>query len=217
MVPRSRSLLDGLSGTTQTQPRSPSLADRCDSLFVVNQDHDCFSFGQRLIRNRALVVHTISTVNRDETEGACEKISELRAVLSDVFTPEQISIATLTLEPNVSVTETLQPLADQFQNEGALDRSTEYRGAGECEWNFVTGTDEVLPKLREALAAFETNPYVYQNIVANTSMLVFGNATFNRWAGLPIGLSHNMLIQAIRRVCGFTYLQRYGCSEASFR
>lgn len=212
MVPRSRSLLDGVSAATKQGAGSPTLAERCEPFLVVNQLGERFSFGQQLVRNRALVLHTFSTANLDQAEVACEKMSQLRLSLSELFAPSQISLVSMTLEPNASVVDVLQPLANRY--------ATGLPGVGVselCEWSFLTATDDVLRNLRRTLIAFDANPYVYQNIAANTNMVIFGNGQSNRWAGLSIGLSRTMLIQAIRRVCGFTYVQRYGISAVAPR
>jgi hypothetical protein len=41
-------------------------------------------------------------------------------------------------------------------------------------------------------------------------VLLFGNPDKDRWAVLPSSLRQGLLVEAVRRVAGFTFEQRYG-------
>jgi protein SCO1/2 len=79
-----------------------------------------------------------------------------------------------------------------------------------CDWQFLTGTKADTDRLRRSLGFYDLDPAVDSDITQHDSLLLFGNSTTDRWAVLPAALRLPLLIEAVRRVAGFTFEQRYG-------
>jgi hypothetical protein len=67
-----------------------------------------------------------------------------------------------------------------------------------------------LEALRRSLGFFELNPRLDQDITQHASLLLAGNPTNDRWCKVPADLQEGVIAEAIRRVAGTTFEQRYG-------
>lgn len=177
------------------------IADRYANVPLINQYGARVHFVDDFVRGRALIVNTMYTQCRGSCPGTSEKIEQLRQAISPVF-GDQLTIVSITLDPIVDSPKRLKSYAETY---GAHEPRK-----GLCDWQFVTGRKPDIDTLRRSLGFYDLNPVVDQDITQHDSLILFGNAIKDRWATLPAALRLPLLVEAVRRVGGFTFEQRYG-------
>jgi protein SCO1/2 len=158
-------------------------------------------FREAFVDGRALIVNTMYTVCNGTCPGTSEALRRLRAKLSPVF-GDRLTIVSLSIDPVRDDPEALRQFAALY----GADRPR----AGLCDWRFLTGAPAAVDRLRRSLDFYDLDPIVDADTSRHASTLLFGNSTSDRWASMPSELREPLLIEAIRRVAGFTFEQKYG-------
>lgn len=179
------------------RPRSSLFAD----VPLVNHFGEHVRFRNRFLDGRAVIVNTMYAVCRGTCPVTGAVLSNLRQTLSPVF-GDRLTIVSITLAPQDDTPSVLRSYASLY----GADR----RRPGLCDWQFVTGRPGDIDRLRRSLGFFDLNPRVDADITQHAELLLFGNSTSDHWAALPASLRRPLLVEAIRRVAGFTFEQRYG-------
>jgi protein SCO1 len=177
------------------------ISDRYADVKLTNQFGQEVRFHRDLVAGRALVLNTMYTTCRGTCPTTSETITRLREKLSPVFAGK-LSFVSLTLEPAVDTPAKLRKYADTY---GA---SRPHKTL--ADWHFLTGSPEGVEKLRRSLGLYDLDPVIDKDITQHDAVLLFGNSIQDRWSRLPASQRDGILIEAIRRIAGFTFEQRYG-------
>ena len=134
-------------------------------------------------------------------DAAMPGVKALRENLSPSFGKSLVFVS-ITLDPETYTPQMLRRYAHIY-------------GAGEQEkrlsdWLFLTGKPEDIEALRRSLGFFDLNRRVDADVTQHAALLLFGNPAKDRWAALPSSLRIPLLVETIRRFCGFSFEQRYG-------
>ena len=177
------------------------VSDRYADVRLTNQFGRAIRFRSDLVRGRALVINSMFTTCRGSCPVTSRKVQELRAALSPIL-GRRLSFASFTVEPEVDTPERLREYAAAH---GAAEPAD-----GLCDWHFLTGAPGDIGRLRRSLGLYDLDPVVDADPTQHASLLMFGNGETDRWAALPAAQRTALLVEAIRRVAGFTFEQRYG-------
>lgn len=177
------------------------ISDRFADVVLVNQFRQRVPFRDEILNGRAVILNTMFTVCRGTCPGTSARLMELRDLLQPVF-GRSLVMASISIEPG---TDTPAALLDHAGGFGA-DRPRQDR----CDWHFLTGAAADIERLRRSLGFFDLDPAVDADPTRHAALLLFGNPPADRWAALPAALRPALLTEAIRRVCGITFEQRYG-------
>jgi protein SCO1/2 len=195
------SLLQFLATNVEEPSNDLKIADRFANVSLVNQFGQRMAFCDAFIDGRALIINTMFTVCRGTCPGTSSTIRQLREDLSPLF-GNKLTFLSITLDPERDSPAALKDYAELY---GADSRRPEL-----CDWHFLTGKPTAIDELRRSLEFYDLNPKVDNDITQHAALILFGNTKTDRWASLPSGLRKPLLIEAIRRVCGFTFEQKYG-------
>lgn len=179
----------------------PRIADQYANVVLYNQRGQRLKFCDDLVRGRAIVVNTMFTRCRGTCSGTMAVLQSLRKTLSPVF-GKQLSFVSMTLEPEHDDVDVLQQYASLYDADEWSDAL--------CDWHLVTGSAADIERLRYSLDFYDLNPAVDRDITQHDALLRFGNDVTDRWAVLPAGLREPLLVEAIRRIAGVGFEQRYG-------
>jgi protein SCO1 len=194
-------LFDSLVLDTTVPPRD-RICDSFPEVTMTDQFGRSFQFRKDFIApGDALVINTMYSTCRGSCPGTSAMIKKLRKRLTPVF-DKKITFLSITLEPQVDTPAVLRSYAKVY-------------GAGEeiedlCPWYFLNTTQHDLEALRRSLGFFELNPRLDQDITQHASLLLAGNPSSDRWCKVPADLNEGVIAEAIRRVAGTTFEQRYG-------
>jgi protein SCO1/2 len=158
-------------------------------------------FRVRYVDGRALVIHMMYTVCRGTCPGTVATLARLRDRLEPVF-GDRMTFVSVTLDPETDTPEVLLNYARHF---GAGDRRREG-----IDWHFLTGAPRDIDRLRRSLGFFDLDPRLDADLSQHGTLLLFGSTASDRWAALPSGLREPVLVEAIRRVAGIGFEQKYG-------
>lgn len=197
-----RQLLQFLTSSGPRLKRDGSrIADQYANVSLLNQYGERVRFVDDFVTDRALIVNSMYTQCRGTCPGTAEKLESLRETLSPVF-GDKLTIVSFTLEPTVDTPAVLRKYAKMY---GANERRSDL-----CDWQFLSGTKDNIDALRRSIGFYDLDPKVDQDITQHDSLLLFGNDVTDRWSSLPAQLRLPLLVEAIRRIGGFTFEQRYG-------
>lgn len=182
-------------------PRPARRSGRFANVPLVDQFGTRLMFRDAFVDGRALIVNTMFTVCRGTCPGTSATLESLRATLSPVF-GQRLTIVSLSIDPERDGPAALRQFASLY---GADRRRPEL-----CDWRFVTGRPADVDRLRRSLNFYDLDPAVDADPTQHAALLLFGNSQSDRWAALPADLREPLLIEAIRRVAGFTFEQKYG-------
>ncbi len=197
-----------LRGVAPTPPAGPRICDRYADVPVIDQFGDRFRFRRRFVDGRALVVNTIYTVCRGTCPTTVATMNSLRDRLTPIF-GGRMTFVSVSLDPR---NDTPAVLLNYARIYGAHRRDR-----NGIEWHFLTGRGPDIDALRRSLNFFDLDPRVDSDISQHGTLLLFGNTRNDRWAALPAELREPLLVEAICRVAGFTFEQKYGIAdEAGF-
>ncbi|WP_165072701.1 SCO family protein [Paludisphaera rhizosphaerae] len=182
-------------------PRPPRRCDRFADVPLVDQFGRRLRFREAFVDGRALIVNTMYTVCRGTCPGTSQTLKGLREKLSPVF-GDRLTIVSLSIDPERDDPRSLRMFASIY----GADRHQ----SGLCDWRFVTGEPADVDRLRRSLDFYDLDPAVDADPTRHASTLLFGNSTSDRWAAMPAEQREPLLIEAIRRVAGFTFEQKYG-------
>lgn len=199
-----RPLLPALASLIGAVPAPPTLriCDTFPDVPLQDQFARSWRFHRDFIQTgRALIINTMYTTCRGSCPGTSSVLASLRKQLYPVF-GKQLTILSLTLEPQLDTVETLHEYARRF-------------GAGEpasslADWLFLRAEEQELLALRRALGFFDLNPRVDRDVSQHGSLLLVGNPTTDRWSKFPAELRTTVLLQSIRRIAGFNFEQKFG-------
>lgn len=183
-------------------PKSTNLiADRFANVSLTDQFGHEWKFRDIYAGGRSIVINTMFTVCRGTCPGTSEQVKALRENLSPSFGKSLVFVS-ITLDPETDTPQMLRRYAHIY-------------GAGEQEkrlsdWLFLTGKPEDIEALRRSLGFFDLNRRVDADVTQHAALLLFGNPAKDRWAALPSSLRIPLLVETIRRFCGFSFEQRYG-------
>ena len=175
--------------------------DRYADVPLVDQYGERHRFRDGFLDGRALVIHTMYTACSGTCPGTITALVRLRKALSPVF-GERMTFVSITLDPENDTPEVLRDYAGHC---GAGEKAK-----GEVDWRFLTGRPADVEALRRSLGFYDLDPRVDADRSRHGTLLLFGNSESDRWASLPSGLRQPLLVEAIRRVAGSTFEQRYG-------
>ncbi|AGA24480.1 SCO family protein [Singulisphaera acidiphila] len=185
----------------EPSPRPAKISDQYANVPLTNQFGERVRFRDDFADGRALIVNTMYTVCRGTCPGTSQTLQGLRARLTPLFR-DQLTFVSITLDPVEDTPEMLRRYASIY---GAGRRRKDL-----CDWQFLTGQAADIDRLRRSLGFYDLNPRVDQDLTQHASLLLFGNSKTDRWATLPAGLREGLLVEAIRRVCGTNFEQKYG-------
>lgn len=177
------------------------LVDRIPDIPLVNHRGEAVRLVTDLLAGRAVIVNSMFTVCRGSCPGTSQTLHDLRPVLWPVFGP-RLHILSFTLEPEIDSPAELRAYA------GAYGADT--RAANLPDWQFLTGAPAAIERMRRGLGLYDLDPAVDRDPTRHAAVLLFGNPDNDRWAVLPSTLRQGLLVEAVRRVAGFTFEQRYG-------
>lgn len=177
------------------------LIDRLPDLDLVNHRGEEVRLVSDLLAGRAVIINSMFTVCRGSCPGTSQTLHDLRPALWPIF-GQRLVILSFTLEPEI---DTPAQLCEYAGNYAADARSP-------ClpDWQFLTGTPATIERLRRGLGLYDLDPAVDRDPTRHAAVLLFGNPDHDRWAVLPSALRQGLLVEAVRRVGGFTFEQRYG-------
>ena len=190
-----------LNNSTAPAAAPLKVCDRFADVRLTNQFREQVDFRRDLLNGRAIVVNSMYTTCRGSCPVTSAAVEQLRAKLSPVF-GDKLVFVSFTLEPKVDTPERLRKYAATY--------GADVRHKTLSPWHFLTGQADDLESLRISLGLYDLNPKIDQDITAHASVLMFGNAVSDRWATLPAAMRTGVLVDAIRRTCGFTFEQKYG-------
>lgn len=177
------------------------LVDRIPDLELVNHRGEDVRLVTDLLVGRAVIINTMFTVCRGSCPGTSQTLHDLRPVLWPVFGP-RLHILSFTLEPEIDSPRELRAYAGSY--------GADTRAANLPDWQFLTGTPAVIERMRRGLGLYDLDPAIDRDPARHAAVLLFGNPDRDRWAVLPSGLRPGLIVEAVRRVAGFTFEQRYG-------
>lgn len=186
--------------TAESPPRL-RISDRFADVTLVNQFRQPVRFREEILNGRAVILNTMYTVCRGTCPGASATLMQLRDLLEPVF-GRSLVMASISIDPE---NDSPAALLDYAGGYGA-DKPRRER----CDWHFLTGAAADVDALRRSLGFFDLDPVVDRDPTRHAALLLFGNPRADRWAALPSALRTPLLTEAIRRVCGTTFEQRYG-------
>jgi protein SCO1/2 len=158
-------------------------------------------FRDEFVGDRALILNTMFTVCRGTCPGTSATLQGLRERLSPIF-GDRLAIVSISIDPAEDSPRVLKQYAAVY----GADRPR----TGLCDWRFLTGTPADVDRLRRSLGFYDLNPRIDADPTQHAATLLFGNPPKDRWAALPSALREPLLVEAIRRVAGFTFEQKYG-------
>jgi protein SCO1/2 len=182
-------------------PPASRISDGFANVPLTNQYGRRLRFRDDLVGRRALIINTMFTVCRGTCPGTSSRLASLRTILSPVF-GDDLMILSISLDPEQDSPQVLRRYASVY----GADRPRE----GLCEWQFLTGAPAEVDRLRRSLGFYDLDPRVDGDLTRHAAFLYFGNPGKDRWAALPSDLREPLLVEAIRRVAGFTFEQKYG-------
>ena len=192
---------DGAEPGPPAELPSSRRCDRFSNVALVDQFGVPLRFRDAFVDGRALVVNTMFTVCRGTCPGTSARLHSLRERLSPVF-GSRLTFVSLSIDPERDDPRVLRRFASTY--------GAGVRRADRCDWRFVTGDPADVDRLRRSLDFFDLDPAVDADPTRHAATLLFGNTRTDRWATLPADLREPLLVEAIRRVAGFTFEQKYG-------
>jgi len=186
------------------QPEVPRLriSDQFPNVSVTDQfGHEAGFRDRYLAADKSLIFSPMYTTCRGTCPGTATTLKRLRRELAPVFRG-QLVIVSFTVDP---ATDTPQKLLQYASGYDAEQRSTDMP-----DWDFLTGSVEAMERVRRALGFYDLNPRLDSDPSRHDATLLFGNPQTDRWATLPAQLRMPLLLEAIRRVAGTSFEQRYG-------
>lgn len=177
------------------------IADRYADVHLTNQFGQPVRFRTDLVNGRAMLINTMYTTCQGTCPGTSAQLQALRDELAPLFGRTMV-IASISVDPERDSPAALREFAAGY----GADRPRD----GLCDWHFLTGTRGAIDELRRSLGFFDLDPRVDADPKRHAATILFGNPPADRWATLPAGLRRPLLVETIRRVCGFTFEQRYG-------
>lgn len=177
------------------------ISDRFADVALVNQFRQRVRFRDEILNGRAVIINTMYTVCRGTCPGTSAALMDLRDELAPVL-GRSVVMVSISIDP---LNDTPAALLEYAAGYGA-DQPRNDR----CEWHFLTGAATDIEALRRSLGFFDLDPAVDRDPTRHAALIVFGNPRADRWGALPSALRRPLLSEAIRRVCGATFEQRYG-------
>ncbi len=197
-------LLDAL-GVDSVGPPRVRISDAFPETKMTNQFGRTYWFRRDFIEpGHAIVINTMYSTCRGACPGTSAMIEKMRSRLTPVF-DQKISFLSVTMEPEIDTPAVLRTYANVY---GAGNENE-----GLCDWHFFNTSHADLERLRRSLGFFELNPILDQDITQHASLLLAGNPKTDRWCRVPADLNEGVIAEAIRRVAGTTFEQRYGIPE----
>jgi protein SCO1/2 len=177
------------------------ISDRFANVPLINHFGQAVRFRDDLVNGRAMIINTMYTNCDGTCPGTSARLQQLRDDLSPLF-GRKLVIVSISIDPAADSPRVLREYAAGFD--------ADMPRADRCEWHFLTGAVAAIEELRRSLGFYDLDPKVDADRTRHAAMLQFGNPNADRWAALPSALRKPLLLEAIRRVCGFTFEQRYG-------
>lgn len=184
-----------------TTSRRLLISDRYPDVRLTNQFGQPVRFHRDLVNGRAMIINTMYTTCRGSCPGTSATLQGLRDDLAPVF-GRRLVMASISIDPRHDTPAALRDYASAY----GADRPRPDR----CEWHFLTGESAAIENLRRSLGFFDLDPAVDADPSRHAALILFGNPHADRWAALPSALRRPLLIETIRRVCGFSFEERYG-------
>ncbi|WZO98238.1 SCO family protein [Isosphaeraceae bacterium EP7] len=188
-------------GAMADGPPVTRISDGFANVPMTNQYGRELRFRDDLVGRRALIVNTMFTVCRGTCPGTSSRLASLRKILSPVF-GDDLLIVSISLDPEQDSPRALRRYASIYGADRVRD--------GLCDWQFLTGKPADVERLRRSLGFYDLDLRVDGDLTRHAAVLYFGNPRKDRWATLPSDLREPLLVEAIRRVAGFTFEQKYG-------
>lgn len=186
----------------QTSDGKSRIADVFPDVELTDQFGDRLRFRRDFVDSgRALIVNSMYTTCRGSCPGTSATIEGLRKTLWPIF-GDQLVFLSFTLEPTVDTRDVLKSYAKIY---GADQPQSKM-----CDWHFVRTSLQNVEALRRPLGFFDLDPRVDRDVTQHASLLLVGNPEKDRWCTLPAELRESTLVEAIRRIAGKTFQQRYG-------
>jgi protein SCO1/2 len=193
---------DGGVGAHGDGPPRLRISDGFANVPVVDQYGRTLRFRDDLVgRGHAMILNTMFTICRGTCPVTSARLQTLREQLSPVF-GGRLTIVSISIEPEQDTPKALRQYASIY----GADRPR----PGLCDWRFLTGSPQAIDRLRRSLGFYDLDPRIDSDPTLHAATLLFGNPEKDRWASLPSALREPLLVEAIRRVAGFTFEQKYG-------
>ena len=84
----------------------------------------------------------------------------------------------------------------------------------ECDWFFLTSTEDHIDKLRRSLGFYDLDSKVDSDITRHAALLLFGNDKTDRWATSPSQIRDGLIFEPMRRILGTTTQERFNIQKS---
>ena len=199
------SLLETLAKIDAPPPRARR-SDLFADVPVINQFGQKFRFKEDFIKGRAVIINTMFTICRGSCPGTSATLQRLRVPLSKLF-GKRVTILSISIDPSNDTPAALKEYANDY---GASKPGA----AAECDWHFLTSTQEHIETLRRSLGFYDLNAKVDADISRHAALLLFGNDKTDRWATSPAQIRDGLIWEPLRRILGTTTQERFGIRTA---
>ncbi len=194
------------SGTDEVSPPRSKRSDQFANVPVTNQFGEVFRFKDDFITDKAIVINTMFTICRGSCPGTSETLERLRRPLSKLFS-KRVTMLSVTIDPRNDSSIALKDYASLY---GAGKPASKH----ECDWFFLTSTEDHIEKLRRSLGFYDLDSRVDSDITRHAALLLFGNDKTDRWATSPSQIRDGLIFEPMRRILGTTTQERFNIQKS---